>query len=213
MLQSLKKSSDPSSSGLVSAWHPNFRNVERLPDTKVVRTAFFLNGMAVSVAVALAIYAGYSEYGLSALRAETENAQNAIQANKPASDQAVALFKKFQEEERKIFALRDFLAPTRFAFSDFILHLGDGLPQAVKIYSIDSKSNGVILRGGIDGTPDEASGRAIAYVEDLKKNETVSKLFESVSLTNIVRDPTSGRMQFVIDLKLKAPGKTSQGKK
>ena len=27
------------------AWHPNFRNYEKLPDIKVVRTAFFVNGV------------------------------------------------------------------------------------------------------------------------------------------------------------------------
>ena len=31
-------------------WHTNFRNFDRLPDTKVVRTAFFVNTAAGAVA-------------------------------------------------------------------------------------------------------------------------------------------------------------------
>jgi hypothetical protein len=43
---------------VVPAWHPNLRIVEQLPDTKVVRTAFFVNGAAMLVAIALALYLG-----------------------------------------------------------------------------------------------------------------------------------------------------------
>ena len=52
----LKKKSDAAAVSLVPAWHPNFRNFEKLPDIKVVRTAFFVNGAALFLAVALLIY-------------------------------------------------------------------------------------------------------------------------------------------------------------
>ena len=42
---SLTKKSD-AQSAVAPVWHPNFRNFERLPDTKVVRTTFFVNTAA-----------------------------------------------------------------------------------------------------------------------------------------------------------------------
>ena len=53
MALTLTKKSD-AALNVVPAWHPNLRNVENLPDTKVVRTAFFVNGFAMLVAVSLA---------------------------------------------------------------------------------------------------------------------------------------------------------------
>ena len=35
------------------SWHPNFRIVETLPDTKVIRTDFAFNGVFVVIAVVL----------------------------------------------------------------------------------------------------------------------------------------------------------------
>ena len=47
MLSLLKKKSEAAAAPTVPAWHPNFRNYEKLPDLKVVRTAFFVNGAAI----------------------------------------------------------------------------------------------------------------------------------------------------------------------
>ena len=44
MLSLLKKKPDAAAANQTPAWHPNFRNFERLPDTQVVRPTFFVNG-------------------------------------------------------------------------------------------------------------------------------------------------------------------------
>ena len=41
------------------AWHPNLRIASSLPDTKVVRTAFFVNGATMLVAIALLLVLGH----------------------------------------------------------------------------------------------------------------------------------------------------------
>jgi hypothetical protein len=212
MLPSLKKSSDKPSV-LVPAWHPNFRNTERLPDTKVVRTSFFTNGLAISIATALVIYTGYREYGLRELKSDTETAVNAITANKPASDQALDLFKKFQEQEKQIFALRDFLSESKTSVSNLILTIGGGLPAAISLNSIEYGANAVVLRGKIEGASDEASGRAVAYVEALRKDAALIKTFDDVLLTNIARDAGTGQIRFQIDMKLKKAVTKSRGNK
>lgn len=202
MLSSLKKRSDKSAV-IVPAWHPNFRNAERLPDTKAVRTSFFINVVAVFAAAAISIYAGYKEYDLRLLQSDTDQAKADAQASKVPSDQAMVLYGKFQAEERKLAELQAFLAASKLKFSDFVLLVGESLPPEITLGSIDYRAGAVTLRGGIGGPPDEASGRAIDYVESLRKNPVYSGVFDPITLTNIVRDPGTGRMQFVIDLTFK----------
>jgi hypothetical protein len=213
MLSSLKKPSDKSSAVMVPAWHPNFRIAERLPDTKAVRTSFFINGLAIFIVIALLVYTGVREYDLYTLRSDTASALSAVQARKPVSDRAIVLYKNFQEEEKKVLALQDFLSASRYTISDFILQLGGSLPPSINLYGIDCATTQVTLRGAIKGAPDEASGRAVSYVEDLRKNEVLSKLFASITLTNIARDSSTGLIQFVIDLKVREPSKAQGGKK
>ena len=52
-MRSLLKKKAEAAASQVPAWHPNFRNYQRLPDIKVVRTAFFINGFAALIAIAL----------------------------------------------------------------------------------------------------------------------------------------------------------------
>jgi len=201
MLSSLKKTSDKST---VPAWHPNFRNFERLPDTKAVRTSFFTNGVALCIALGLLIYTGYREYALRQMNSDTVAMQQAIETNKPVSNQAVQQFKAFQEQERKLMALRDFLAESRMVVSELILKIGSTVPSSVTLKNIDLKPNVIVLRGQISGASDEASGRAVAYIEELRKDPVFSKLFDDISLTSIVRDSGSGNMKIQVDLKFKA---------
>lgn len=198
----------------VPAWHPNFRNFERLPDAKDVRRLIVFNVAAVLIVILLAVYAGLREYRLYVLRSDTEIALGVINANKAASDDAVVMYKRFAEEEKKVLALKEFLSDSKLIVSDFILEVGASLPDAIKLSSIEYKPTAVILRGDIEGASDEASGRAIAYVKALGENSAF-KPFESITLANIVRDPATGKMRFEVNLKFKAPPVTKKpgGKK
>jgi hypothetical protein len=206
MLPSLKKPSDKSSASTVPAWHPNFRNFERLPDTKAVRTTFFINGVAVLIALTLAIYVAYREVELSTLKSETEDAVKVVEANKPGSDQAIALFKKFQEQEKKIQDLQQFLAISKITVSDFILQLGETLPPSVLLNSVDYRAALVTIRGRIKGSSEEGAGLADSYVNVLRKSSYFSNLFESITLTNIVRDPATDEILIELELKFKGAG-------
>ena len=173
----------------------------------------FTNGIAICIATALLIYIGYREYALREAGSNIAALQTAIAANKPLSDQSIALFKNFQEQERKLQALNEFLAPSKLVVSDLILEIGATLPESVILSSIDYKPTGVTLRGKIEGASDEASGRAVAYIEELRKHPGFLKLFDDIGLTSIVRDQGSGRMSIQVDLKFKVPAKPAAKKK
>ena len=95
--------------------------------------------------------------------------------------------------------------------SDYILQIGASLPASVTLNSIDYKSSAVMLVGSISGAPDEASGLAMTYVDRLRKSEPFSQLFETITLSNIARDPGTGQIRFAIDLRFKASAKAATG--
>lgn len=201
MLPFLKKKSDAAAAPLVPAWHPNFRNYEKLPDIKVVRTAFFVNGAAVSVALALLIYFGMQEWQIHGLKVQVAEAQGQIDQNKPGSDKSVALFKKFQSEEARIIEVDNFVK-SKQVVSDLILHLGQTLPANIAFDGLDLRDTGLVLRLTVRGTSDAALGYATAYLEQLRADKKLS-VFEEFSITTSTRNPTSGRLAVELFFKLR----------
>ena len=206
MLQLLKKNSEKPGVSLVPAWHPNFRNFERLPDTKVVRTSFFVNGVAVSVALALGLYVISNEYKLHELKSSTGQLQAQIDEDKPVSDRALAQYTKYKAEETKINELKEFVKVPLVA-SKFVLDLGESIPSGIKLTLIDYKPGIVVLNATIEGAPDEASGRATAYVEKLRKTPAFEGLFESIGLDGVTRNTDS--ISIKVSLKFKGAAKAA----
>lgn len=202
MLTLLKRKPEKARAPLVPAWHPNFRNFQRLPDTKPVRTTFFVNGLAVVVALALLLYVAYQEYALMTVKRQIAEVEAQIERDQRLSRQAVTLFKQFQEEEKKIQDLETFLrAPTRV--SDLMLEIGRTLPNRVALRSVAYRDNGVVVRGMVRGAGDRASGEVSAYVDQLRRDRIFSALFANISQTSLARDPQSGRMTFELLFKFK----------
>lgn len=202
MLPFLKRSKEQASQPLMPSWHPNFRNYEKLPDTKVVRTAFFINGLAVLVVVLLILIFAFQEYQISGLGNQIATWEEQIEQNRAPSAQAVALFKKFQAEEKVIDEVAEFSKP-RLYVSEFILMIGRTLPKDIAIRNFDYRDTGVTMRGLVRGAPDQATGHATAFVEQLRIEPDFGGLFSSVELTGVNRDPVSGRLHIELSLKFK----------
>lgn len=196
------KKSDQQQAPLVPAWHPNFRNHARLPDTKVVRTLFFVNFAAIAIAASLLLYFSYQEYRIKNLSRQIAEWQTQIDTNKKASDQAHVLSQKFADEEKKIEALGKFMNQ-RLVLSQFLMHLGSSLPPDMAVDAAEIREMGVDLRGVAAGTPDEASGRTSAYVEKLKQDKYFSGIFEDVALNRLERGPGTERLAFDLFLRFK----------
>jgi hypothetical protein len=93
-------------------WRPDFREVQTLPDTKVIRTGFLLNFMAIAVTVAVVVVFAFREYELqsssqavSALEAEVADNSSAnrgiLESNKRFK-QSSALMEEVVAFDRKI---------------------------------------------------------------------------------------------------------------
>ncbi len=205
MLSLLKKKSDASAAPVMPSWHPNFRNFEKLPDTKVVRTAFFINGAAISVALALGIYFGLQEWRLRGVKTQIAEEQKKIDKHKRPSDQAVALFKKFTAEEARALEVDGFIK-SKPQVSALLMRLGETLPPNIALDNIDIRDTGMLLRLSVRGAPETASGYATAYRDLLAADKVLTPLFEDVIFTaSPTLNPATGRLVVEFLLKTRPP--------
>jgi hypothetical protein len=202
---SLRPRSDQSQAPLVPAWHPNLRNREKLPDTKVVRTLFFVNFVAIMIASSCLVFFCFQEYRIKNLSRLLADWQTQIETNQKSAAQAVMLSGKFANEERKIDELNEFLTQ-RLVLTELLLHLGSTLPAELAIDTVEVRANGMNLRGTATGSPEEASGRTLAYVELLKHDKYFMALFEDVS-QDVRRDQGNVRLTFELFLRFKGAPK------
>lgn len=206
MLSLFKKKNDAARANQALAWHPNFRNYERLPDTKAVRTSFFINSTAIVVSLLLVGYTVKQEYVLSSLNSQIAAAADEIARDKSESARVVADFAKFKAEEKKLVEVDAFLK-TRPIFSDLLLRVGQTLPENIALDSIALRENTLNLRATVKGAPEIAAGYASDYVERIRANEDIEREFDSVELLRLNRIASSGQLAIEIELKLKGTSK------
>lgn len=205
MLSLFRKRNEDSAAAVTPAWHPNFRDYERLPDVKVVRTAFFVNGGAVFVVLALAVYVATQELHLRSLESQVSEEQAKIDRTRKGSDEAVAAFKRFQAEEALTLEV-DAFVKSRPAVSPVIRRLGETLPADVAIDGLEFRPDGLSLRLSLRGEAVSASGRATAYLEQLKADPELGRFTEFVFASPPSRNPATGRMAVELQLRSKAAG-------
>lgn len=210
MLSLLKKKSEADSAPVVPAWHPNFRNYERLPDVKAVRTAFFINGVSITLVVALAAYFGLREWQLYSLGQQVAQVQAQINRDKPTSDLALALYKKFQTEEARLGEVDTFVN-SKPIVSTLLVRLAQTLPVNVAIDSVELRDTGMTLRLSVKGDSAAASGYATAYLEQLRADKELSQFEEATFTSTPSRNPGTGRMavEFLLRSKPATGGKKS----
>lgn len=202
MLPSLKRKNDASAPADTSAWHPNFRNFKALPDTKVVRTAFAVNAIFVAVAAMALTWFAYRAYQLRELSTQIDQWQRQIDRNAGPSSQAVALYKKFQAESARVEEVNAFVQ-SRPIVSELLMHLGSTMPTFLALDRFEVNGVAMNIRGSIRGAPDQASGRASTYLQQLKADPYFTPLFSEINLVSLNRDPRSGGMVVDITFKLK----------
>jgi hypothetical protein len=205
MLPKLKQKSEVSAP-LVPAWHPDFRNFERLPDIKVVRTAFYTNGIAAVVALIMLFWLGYREYQLHDLNRQVADWQRQIDRDRKASTIAVGQYKKFQAEAARVGEVDAFIK-SKPIFSEIILHLAETLPASVALDGLDFRDFIFTMRGTVRGAPDLASGYASDYLKKLKADPVFLGKFSEITLSGLNPNPQSGRLQLEMTFRLKQPKK------
>ena len=192
MAPPLSRKSDASASA-VPAWHPNIRIVEQLPDTKVVRTAFFINGAASLMAIVLALYLGHQEWKLHGVNREIADWQAQIDNHKKESQDKVAHYQSFRLEEAKTNEVAAFVS-SKPIISEIVLRLGAITPKKIALDGLNFQDTGLSIKATVKGAPDRASGDASAYEKQLRADTMLGPMFNDVNLLTMRRNPTTGRL-------------------
>jgi len=190
MPPSPSKKSDASA---VPAWHPNLRIVENLPDTKVVRTAFFVNTTATVVTIVLALVLGHEEWKLHGVNREISDWQTQIDTKKKESQDMVALYADFKAEEAKTSEVATFQV-SKPVISEIVLRLSAMTPKKIALDALNFEDSGLSIRATVKGAPDRASGDATAYEKQLRADNVLGPMFTDVNLLTMRRNPTTGRL-------------------
>lgn len=200
----MKTKSDTSAATVIPAWHPNFRDFERLPDVKVVRTAVFVNGVVAAIFVALAGYFAIQEFQIRGLRSQIVEAERQIARDKKPSDERVALFKKFQAEQTKA-EDADAFTRSKPEVGVMLLRIATTLPPNLALDSFDLREMGLVLKLTSRGSPEVAAGYATAYLEQLRADQTLSAFDHTqFDFVNQARDPVTSRLSVEFLLRSKS---------
>jgi hypothetical protein len=202
MLTLLKKQSPEAVDPALTAWHPDFRNERRLPDTKVIRTSFLLNGVAFIVAALVLTWLCYRVFQLRELTNQIADWQLQIDRDQKPSAAAIAAYKKFQAETAQVGKV-DAFRNSRPIVSDLLLELGKSLPDYVAVDRFDLSGGTLSIAATVRGAPDQASGRAQSYVQSLKTKPYFSANFAEISLVNLNRNAQTGSLVVDISFKFK----------
>jgi ABC-type sugar transport system ATPase subunit len=133
-------------------------------------------------------------------------AERQIAHDKPASDQAVVLFKKFQAEEARVNEVEVFVK-SKPSVPELILHIGRTLPKNIALDTVELRDGGLVLRVSVKGSDETAPGYATDFVAQLKADKVLSERFEAAEMTSIALNPSSGKWVAEIDNKLKGAKK------
>ncbi len=199
-----KKKPEADAHSVMPPWHPNMRNLARLPDTKVVRTTFFVNGAFIFLAIGFLLWFAYQEYEIHNLDRQIAVWDAQIDRDKKDSDKFVALYAKFKEEQARVTEVDSFLK-SRPSVSKLLMHLGQTLPPDVALDSYEQGVLAVTLRGSVRGTPDEASGRASAYLDQLRADKVLAEYFEDFAYSGagVSRNLQNRRLSLQLALRFK----------
>lgn len=213
-LSLLKKTGTKGAAAPDLAWHPDFRIGDQLPDTKTVRTQFFINILAIGVAATLALYVGWREWGVASLNSELAGLEQQILQITPASDAAAKIYKSFQAEEKKFKEAYQLVA-TKFDLPIFMLRLGELMPPGLRINRVEfrGEASGVFVSASMVGADIAANDRVSSFERKLQQDTVWKGLFASITLTNLSRNVGEGISSFELNFTFSAAAKPQGGNK
>jgi hypothetical protein len=96
-------------------WRPNFRNPEKLPDIKAVRTDFIVNFVAVSLALLALAFVGQREYRVLVLKGSIADYEQQIRVAEPDDAANLKLSQRYREAAQHFVELEQFYRGAFFA--------------------------------------------------------------------------------------------------
>ena len=201
------------------AWHPNFRNVDALPDIKVIRTDFVINWGVVLVAVALLMFFLRNEFSALSVGRNIKDFETKISENDTINNNNLKLSGEFGTLSKEVTEVEAFM-DVPIKPSAFLLNFTKIKPKEMLLQTISYDSQNIQLgnrktapgkttgiRGSISGSPAEVTRLVTEFVETLKKLEMIKESLHKVELQSLIRDENLGLFNYFIRIELVLPKK------
>lgn len=201
------------------SWHPDFRDVEALPDVKVVRTDFLVNFVAITICVLLLGYLGYRQLNTSDLNSRIADLQEQIEQQATRNRKNLKESGEFKKASKKVEDLGKFfehsVQPLRFVAAvteskpEFIAVTRIQFDELTKpISKTKSLTYGVYTIYGVQqGSSSEAYDLLKSYNEIIKSLELLDGKIESADVNPTNRNESLDIIEFDIKITLKPDSK------
>jgi hypothetical protein len=199
------------------AWRADFRDVETLPDIKVIRTGFIYNALALVIALAVVGWIVYDEYENAALRDVHEDIQTEIRGKTRAHKTALQQAGDFTRLQQKFTEIETF-SKTPLVADTFLLNLSRVQPAESMLdrllLTARSQRDGnrelffheLELTGSIAGSENATESEIIQkFQRSIESLPEIAENLETSTLRNFTRDPALGIFNYRMVFRFK-PG-------
>lgn len=195
-------------------WRPNFVNPEKLPDTKVVRTGFLLNFVAIATAVILISYLAILEYNISTLRNAGEDLQVQIDNSAAENRRNVMLSGQFNQAARTMEQVAKFghmpfeihqlvLDLTALKVAEITFQSITLQPVTVRQGRVEVTHYQLIIQGRVKDQSDRPATQTIAdFQSDIVALGAFEGILRESALQNFARIQGEDDFQFTIQITL-----------
>lgn len=194
-------------------WHVDFRIIDTLPDTKLIRTDFMLTFVAICLAVGLLFLLAYKEYKSITLSREIAELKNNIKQDTAGNRQHLSLDGQFKSLSNKVTEL-DTFRYNPYPAPDFLLALSEIRSDEIVLSNVVFREvnrregrtitqlSNVSLSGTIAGSSELATQIVSDFVDKLKSLELLSEYINRIQLDSLNRLEKSGSFEFSISIEL-----------
>jgi hypothetical protein len=198
----------------VAGWHPDFRDVRKLPDVKVVRTAFFINGALAVAAVLLGGTLAFREWQVREVAGKITEEEAKLARDRPLSEAALKQYQAFREDHARVDEVAGFVA-ARPSVPRLLRRLGETLPPELALDGFELREDGLALRFTVRGDALAASGLATRYLEALRGDAAMGAFDQFTFAGTPARNATTGRVgvEFFLRLRPKVDQTGKAGRK
>ena len=203
-----------SKQGVQKLWRPDFRDVQSLPDTKVIRTGFLLNFVAIALTLILLSVFLVREYSLRSMKENVAALEIQVADSTAQNRSILDANKRFKESATVIEEVIDFDRQT-LEMTKLIKELAGVIPEGMILSLGEMRYEAKIIgkkeippfvvnfKGRVEGTDTATPSQiinqfqeAILAVPELEAKEV------STDLTNFNRNNEFGYFDFTLQLKI-----------
>jgi hypothetical protein len=144
-------------------WRPNYRIPATLPDIKVVRTGFLINGVAITVAITMIFMVLQKEYRAHTLENTVSTLKEQTESGEPQNKKNIALNERFLDSAKYIQEMNRYYN-TPFELDTLMVDLSNSVPEGLVYRSMSinevvlplpKKKSALGLRINVSGSVDE----------------------------------------------------------